>query len=306
MSALLLLLFPLAILGLAISSDDDDPDDTVPDPERPSDGGDLLDTPDGPANPKPLEPEPFEKTPDGRRVFEGTDEGQTFLLSSTDDVVFARGGDDTVVGGNGDDELFMGDGDDRTFPRDGAYNRGSSGPSVLYFGDYSSSGGPIQGDGGDDVIRGGAGSDEIKDRQGADRLYGDTGNDILDARDTIDATAAPDSLFGGLGRDVLIADAGDIVSGGDNPDRFAIAQSDLGDEAVTITDYEAGEIIAVELRGATPQDVFLRLSDSGEDTEIVLDDAVIGRLTGVTDPTSVRLDFIDNLDEVYSFSPLGR
>ena len=305
MSALLLLLFPLAILGLAISSDDDDPDESLPEPERTSDGSDLLDEPDRPADPEPPEPEPFEKTPDGRRVFEGTDEGQTFLLSSTDDVVFARGGDDTVVGGNGDDELFMGDGDDRTFPKDGAYNRGSSGSDVLYLGDYYSSDRPFQGDGGDDVIRGGAGSDEIKDRQGANRLYGDTGNDILDARDAFPATAASDSLFGGLGRDVLIADAGDIVSGGDNPDRFGIAQSDLGDEAVTITDYEAGEIIAVELRGATPQDVFLRLSDSGEDTEIVLDDAVIARLTGVTDPTSVRLDYIDTFDEIYSFSPSG-
>ena len=290
MVTLLLLLLPLALVGVALDSgDDEERPEEEPEIDRRSDGGDLLDEPDeteGRADLERTSPPEMRTTEDGRRLIIADDEGSVVVASPGDDVVFAGAGDDAAVGGSGNDEIFLGDGDDEGFRRFGRFGTGG-----------------LYGDEGDDLIRGGAGSDEIKDRQGADRLYGDTGNDILDTRDTIGTTAAADSLFGGLGRDVLIADAGDVVSGGANPDRFAIAQSSSDDAPVIITDYEPQEILAIELQGASPDEVSLGLSESGEDLEIRLAGQLIGRLEGVTDPTVVRLDYIDTLEEQYSFTP---
>jgi hypothetical protein len=123
-------------------------------------------------------------------------------------------GDDILTGGSEQDEFFGDAGSDTL--------DGNSGPDALY------------GESGDDRLLGGGGDDQLSGGTGNDIIYGEAGNDTIDGGsydDTINGGAGADTLRGGnggdfinaddgevdvidcgLGRDRVLADAGDIVN----------------------------------------------------------------------------------------------
>ena len=127
--------------------------------------------------------------------------------------------------------------------------------------------GDLLGDGGDDLLIGGIGGDDLFGGEGhdtllagdnIDRLFGDGGDD------TLDAGAGGDSLAGGQGIDSL--------TGGSGLDRFEAYSIDLSDiHGDRITDYEAGEKIALmstSLAGGASQ---VQLVAAGPDTQLQID-----------------------------------
>ena len=110
------------------------------------------------------------------------------------DVIDAGAGNDSVIGGAGADSILLGAGND-SLTVSGADSLGDT----------------IDGGSGDDlIVLGGGGSNDI--------VYGDTGNDTLIT--AYDLTGGNDTLFGGDGRDIFIAGAGDSVIGGEGGEDF--------------------------------------------------------------------------------------
>lgn len=97
----------------------------------------------------------------------------------------------------------------------------------------------IAGNAGNDTILGGGRADLILGGKGEDDLRGGTG------RDTIYGGQDDDMISGGSGADVVSGDAGaDTVAGGGGVDTFAFYSHSI-DAADTLTDFVAGEEIAL-------------------------------------------------------------
>jgi Ca2+-binding RTX toxin-like protein len=114
-----------------------------------------------------------------------------------DDVVMGGTGRDTIIGGAGGDSLY---GFLLVSPTEseGSPNHVSGG-----LGDDR-----IVGSAGADLLEGRGGHDTLQTRGGADRAYGHSGDDVIQARDL-----AFTQVFGGLGHDCAILDAGDTHAG---------------------------------------------------------------------------------------------
>lgn len=110
----------------------------------------------------------------------GSDFADVLLGSSRKDLIWGRKGDDVIRGRGSHDRIDAGRGNDRVW------------------------GGPgndsISGDRGANILRGGPGNDSLSagPHGGPDRLYGQGGNDQLEARVV---TTPPLALSGGAGRD---------------------------------------------------------------------------------------------------------
>lgn len=147
-----------------------------------------------------------------------------------DDVLYGNDGNDTVMGGAGDDRIFLGAGNDSS----GASETGD--PSEMF---------------GDDEVHGGAGDDLIDDNFGNNVLFGDQGDDVLNAKDghievgqsvSVAEYGSTDTLSGGAGNDTLIGDDGDIMTGGDGNDEFAVARDFAREQvAAQIVDFNVAE-----------------------------------------------------------------
>lgn len=180
-------------------------------------------------------------------------------------------GDDLINAGAGNDKVFAADGNDRIFGadylrliNDGLPEAERISVGDLKVGDISvNEGGPFtaqqlldfmqnsgNSDLGDDLLRGGAGDDLIADVRGSNTIHGDLGRDQLVSLDVEQGQA--DTVFGGYGRDNILADDGDIVSGGADKDRFDISVRFDQPDAVRIIDWEAGESIRIELTKSDP------------------------------------------------------
>lgn len=123
-------------------------------------------------------------------------------------------GDDTVRALQGDDCVLAGPGNDRVFGLTGADTLdGDLGDDLL------------DGGAGNDVLRGGAGSDRMLGAAGADRIVGAVGSDTADGgagNDVIDAGIGTDRVLGGPGADRLSGGPGpDDVRAGAGNDRVA-------------------------------------------------------------------------------------
>jgi Ca2+-binding RTX toxin-like protein len=146
------------------------------------------------------------------------------------DVLHGDDGADRLEGGTGHDVLWGGPGDDVLLT--GAADRGlAHGQTGLGGpGDDRIFGGPgsdeLTGSEGDDLLVAGDGRDRLDGSDGADRLDGGRGDDALDGgpgRDTIRAGAGNDTIMAwdgetdtvacGPGRDSVVADASDRVTG---------------------------------------------------------------------------------------------
>ena len=139
------------------------------------------------------------------------------------------GGNDTLIGDNGDDYLDGGRGDDSLVGNGGDdFLQGRNGNNVLEGGDgndtMNGSGGEdtlsggdgndlMRGQGGDDTLNGGDGNDRLDGGRSADVIDGGAGNDTLRGDEDLStgSTAAPDTLIGGEGSDIIYTSEGDIV-----------------------------------------------------------------------------------------------
>lgn len=180
-------------------------------------------------------------------------------------------GDDLINAGAGNDKVFAADGNDRIFGADllTLLNQGVPADERVSVEDLKvgnidvSAGAPFtaqqildfmqnstNSDLGDDLLRGGAGNDLIADVRGSNTIHGDLGRDQLVSLDIEKGQA--DKVFGGYGRDTILADDGDVVSGGAGTDSFEISVRFDQPDAVQITDWEAGEKIRIELTKSDP------------------------------------------------------
>ncbi len=257
MELLLLLLLPALFSGVFGSGDDEDQDAGGPD-----DGGNAE--PDGQIWRGTSGPDLQEGTGVADLMLGGanTDElegglGDDLLAGQTaSDMLFGGEGHDLVLGGWGDDSLFGGAGND--FMLGGAMDDrldGGEDNDVL----FGSSGADLmQGDAGNDYL---VGLDVRADLPVEDLLVNFTVADPDGLESTVrgyfgaavtdadlallhqnilnaDASAsASDSLFGGEGNDFIEGDQGDSLTGGAGADTFAV-YNEVGDEAVTITDFD--------------------------------------------------------------------
>ena len=171
---------------------------------------------------------------------------------SGSDTIYYGLGDDTIYGGDGNDVIddiggVMGDvylnlvdagaGDDTVWTGGGADTIYGGAGNDLLNGEAGND--LIEGGGGNDTLYGDDGDDTLDGGQGADVLDGGAGNDVLDlttadfandvayggwGSDTlttrIDLDGGNDTLYGGDGRDVFVAGAGDSIVGGEGGDDF--------------------------------------------------------------------------------------
>lgn len=138
-----------------------------------------------------------------------------------DDHIDADGGDDTVYGGAGNDFVHLGAGND---VYEGYWKDHEAGPAL---GDI-------------DEVHAGAGADTLMADGSSAVLFGDSGNDLLSARDHLsDQDLTPDRLLGGIGQDTLIGDAGDTLTGGSGADTIHVyAERENVSAPVEVEDFD--------------------------------------------------------------------
>ncbi|MDP2809214.1 MAG: VCBS domain-containing protein, partial [Rhodocyclaceae bacterium] len=218
-----------------------------------------------------------------------------------DDTLDGEADNDTLVGGAGSDQLFGGTGND--FLQGDAGNGVGDGDDTL---DGEAGDDLLLGLGGADTLHGGDGNDQIAGDNGgtdstgsADTIYGEAGNDFIDAQggdDIVDAGADNDVVAGGLGNDRIAGGSGfdqlqggegdDVLDGGSDADTlFGEAGNDtlIGGAG---NDYLIGGLGNDILDGGEGDDVYFlasgegkdRIVDSGGTDWLVFNDILWGQL----------------------------
>jgi Ca2+-binding RTX toxin-like protein len=127
----------------------------------------------------------------------GTPDDDSLVADRHGSRILGRAGNDRIRGGRARDCVYGGRGNDAL----------SGGPGADR----------LRGGYDDDTLRGGAGNDSLRGRQGDDRIVGGPGRDSLrgtSGNDWIDAAdGQPDRVRCGIGRDVVIADPTDQITG---------------------------------------------------------------------------------------------
>lgn len=181
-------------------------------------------------------------------------------LGAGNDVASGQDGADTVSGGAGTDLISGGVGNDQVSGDD---DTDILSKSSAYLGKYGESlglsaaqvstlnskiGDSKFDDGGNDTLDGGAGNDLITDFAGDNLLRGGAGNDVISALDSgAGAGSGADTIDGGDGNDRLEGDDGDVMTGGAGTDSFVVQYEQPGDASVTITDFQPGESITLNV-----------------------------------------------------------
>jgi Ca2+-binding RTX toxin-like protein len=297
----LLLLLPVALIGLfSLGGDDDDANQPRDDDATVRTGSDDDEVIDG-----------------------GTGDDLVFGAGAPDiingrlgnDILFGEGGDDNMNGGQGDDIMLGANGNDEM--------TGGAGRDLMFGGADRDE---MRGSGGDDILIGGS---------DVDTLYGGAGNDVLagveitaddfdepdlievsnqiktlvglrfgaDVADRFDARIErsvlsaneevspfpegvspplPDRLFGGEGSDTLFGDHGDVLTGGgtDAADLFVVVQR-TDAEPVTIADFDVADSIEIDTDGLPQGAIGFTLQDGG--AVITVGDTAVAVVNGVTD-----------------------
>ena len=135
---------------------------------------------------------------------EGSNQGDTIITGSGNDVINGLNGADVIVSGAGDDMVDGGNGRDII--------DGGLGDDTLFGGSHK------------DQITGGAGDDEIHGGRGQDIIDGGLGNDTLfggSHKDQITGGAGDDEIHGGRGQDIIDGGLGnDTLFGGSHKDQI--------------------------------------------------------------------------------------
>ncbi|MDQ2092728.1 Hint domain-containing protein [Rhodalgimonas zhirmunskyi] len=187
-------------------------------------------------------------------VFGGTGD-DTLYGEEGDDTLIGEEGEDSLIGGTGDDSMRGGDDDDTLIGGEGNDTAfGDDGDDVI---DLSNGidpaidvvtfpGIPVDADPNDDrdEANGGDGNDSITTGDDADTIYGDAGND------TIDAGIDNDEIYGGDGDDLITDPQGaDYVEGGAGNDTILVGidtfSDYVGDDPnLPIPDGSGGQILS--------------------------------------------------------------
>ncbi|MGR3434677.1 MAG: calcium-binding protein [Shimia sp.] len=257
----------------------------------------------------------FEDDDDPRANGEATELSDALSLGDGGDTISGGAGNDVISAGAGNDAVRGGSGADILRGEKGFdVLEGNSGPDLLYGGegrdvlDGGSSPDRLDGQDGADLIFGGDGGDLIDGGAGDDTLAGGDGADTLrggDGADTLtgggwyggevdyatllaaragtapdpqpSADAAPDTLEGGAGDDVLLLGPEDRATGGDGADLFQALFQDAPAEQAVIRDYDPTEDrIAVGYVGDVPPEV--TVEDDGAGNAVVRTDGIAAML----------------------------
>jgi Ca2+-binding RTX toxin-like protein len=204
----------------------------------------------------------------GDDTLTGTPQDDVIIGNDGNDTIKGGAGNDQIDGGNGNDSLEGGAGNDFIDGGDGADF--ILGDSVI----FNSDGDPVDATEGDDVLDGGPGNDQIY----ANVNYEDIANahdNSADARNTLFGGLGDDMLYGAGGQDTLQGDDGaDTLTGWLGADNL-IDGSSSGDTLVTEY-YQGGETIPGTDFTYDPDsigglgDQFV-ITGSGPDTIIVTD-----------------------------------
>ena len=247
--------------------------------------------------------------------------GDDLMSGNADnDLMFGDAGDDDVFGGSGDDQMKGGEGADELFgENNNDYVEGGAGDDVvdggagndnLIGGSTDEAAGNIDGNDnifggtGDDLIlgdngrigdvvsfTGGAGNDVINAGSGFDTVFGQGGNDTInaganhdvvtagDGNDTVHGDGGNDTVLGNAGADSIFGDAGDdtLEAGTENDFVYGGIGRDLvkGQEG---NDYMEGNAGIDTLLGGTGHDSILGGSSGADDLAAGLDegDSIVG------------------------------
>lgn len=204
----------------------------------------------------------------GNDEIEGNDGNDVLVGNGGNDTIYGRTGADTVEGGSGNDELFLGAGDDESGTLTGNDEPDDALSSFLQVGD--------------DLVHGGQGNDQIFDRRGANALFGDAGDDYVDALD--DGDVSPDTVDGGAGDDRVVVDDGDTVTGGEGDDSFIVWRFEAEDnDVVTVTDFNPEtDRLSLDWKGTTQDADQLFYRDVEGGTMISYNDIDLAFLQNVT------------------------
>jgi glycerophosphoryl diester phosphodiesterase len=187
----------------------------------------------------------------GNKVVTGTAQGDTNLVPTLKDTVFADGGNDIIDGSlskGSDNRLYGGDGMDELY----------AGKNDRLFGKA-----------GDDIL-------DASQGKGGNRLYGGDGQDTLFA-------GANDLISGGDGNDILFAGkGGNTLYGGAGADKFYLTSSGLPTSANTVGDFEIGidKMLILGVAGVTGYSN-VSLTQQGTDTLVKVSNKDIALLTGI-------------------------
>jgi Ca2+-binding RTX toxin-like protein len=187
----------------------------------------------------------------GNKVVTGTAQGDTNLVPTLKDTVFADGGNDIIDGSlskGSDNRLYGGDGNDELY----------AGKNDRLFGEA-----------GDDIL-------DASQGKGGNRLYGGDGQDTLfaGANDLISGGDGNDSLFAGKGGNTLLGGAG--------ADKFYLTAGGLPTSANTVGDFEIGidKMLILGVAGVTSYSN-VSLTQQGTDTLVKVSNKDIALLTGI-------------------------
>ncbi|MBN3938380.1 calcium-binding protein [Nostoc sp. NMS9] len=198
--------------------------------------------------------------------FKGSNGVDNFTFNNTTDTLYGNGGndildagafDDYLDGGSGSDSLYGGDGNDTLNPGSGVndYIDGGTGIDLLVV-DYSNVSNPYSFSFNNIEkvsFKGSNGVDNFTFNNTTDTLYGNGGNDILDAGafdDYLDGGSGSDSLYGGDGNDILNGRKdNDYLVGGSGADKFVFDSLSDGIDYIADFKYFEGDKIQISKVG---------------------------------------------------------
>lgn len=159
--------------------------------------------------------------------------------TANDDILLGGAGNDMMTGYAGNDHIDSDGGDDTIYGGSGNDFANLGGGNDFYEGYWlGHEDAPAAAD--TDEIHAGAGSDTVTADGGSVVLFGDSGNDVLSARDTlVDQAQTADQIFGGIGLDTISGDWGDTMTGGSGADVFNVyADGTSAGEPVQVEDFD--------------------------------------------------------------------
>ncbi|WP_058313388.1 calcium-binding protein [Cognatishimia activa] len=304
------------------SEDTEKDDETPPDTALVTDGPSIA----------PPDPDQAPIHVPGGAILPGDDDDETLAGTEGDDQINGYDGDDLITSAGGNDWVLGGDGQDSVYGEAGNDTlEGGRGDDLLEGGtgaDYLAGGtendtlfggagdDSLVGGTGDDQVEGGDGEDWVAGRHGQDTLTGGLGVDTLsgfDGDDMLDGRVLAsdgadidgiDFLNGGDDDDILIAGAGDIMSGGSGADTGVFGLWGAGEEPAVWPDFDpsADDIVVLLPKGGaatvslepTPEDPSIgQLMLDGEPVALIHN----GGSLSASDVTLLRgsADQIENL-----------
>lgn len=203
----------------------------------------------------------------------GDDGNDIVLGGSGNDAVDGAQGRDLLIGGAGNDTLTGGSGNDLLFGSSGSdVLRGDEGDDTLFGLEYDRIAGDLAGSATllRDELRSGFGN--TVSAAELDRVAGGvTSGDI--------AERGPDQLLGGLGRDVLLGDDGDVMTGGEGVDAFGLDWR-TGNAISQLEDFDyLTENLTLLLDNPDTAQIEIR-ADGATTTLVLVDGQAVARLIG--------------------------